>query len=322
MNSNENIPWIEKYQPKNLNDIYGNKIVIDRFKNILKNKNMKNIIINGPPGIGKTCSIRCLLTSSLKDKYKDAVLELNGSEDRGINAVRTNIKSFAQKKVLLEDGLYKNIILDEADSITVGSQQALRRIIEKYSNNTRFIFISNDISKIIEAIQSRCTILNMNQLENNDIIKLLVKICTSENIKYAINGLEKISDISEGDMRQAINNLQNTYYCFKQVNLENVIEICDISYYSDLEEVIELCKNNKILIACNIIKKIYHSGYSCEDIINILFEILKKNKTLDEELKINYIKEISLSGLNLNEGNSGILQLYGILTRFCLKNNS
>ncbi len=315
--SNENIPWIEKYSPKNIEEIYGNNSVIERLKNIILNKNMTNMIICGPPGIGKTCSIRCLSKQILKDNYKDAALELNGSEDRGINAVRSNIKSFAQKKIVLEVGIYKNIILDEADSITVGSQQALRRIIENYSHNTRFIFICNDITKIIEAIQSRCTILNMNKLLLNEISKMLEEICSKENINYDKKGINKISEISDGDVRQAINNLQNTYYCFKIINFKSVIEICDISQSSLLEEVIMLCIKKNISKACNIIKEVYFSGYSTEDIINMLYLILKTNKTINEEIKIEYIKELAISGLVMNDGYTSIIQLYGLLSRFC-----
>lgn len=319
--SNESIPWIEKYSPNNLQEIYGNNSVIERLKNIIINKNMTNMIICGPPGIGKTCSIRCMSKQILNDNYNEAVLELNGSEDRGINAVRINIKSFAQKKLVLEEGLYKNIILDEADSITVGSQQALRRIIENYSHNTRFIFICNDNTKIIEAIQSRCTILNMNKLYTEDIIKLLKNICIRENINYDMNGIKKIAEISDGDVRQAINNLQNTYYCFKLINYENVIEICDISQTSLLEQVILLCIKKDINTACSIIKKVYFSGYSTEDIINMLYLILKFNNEIDEEIKINYIKELAISGLITNDGYTSIIQMYGLLSRFCSIND-
>ena len=141
MSNDNDVPWIEKYNPKELSDIYGNNNIIERLKNMLLNNNLSNLIISGPSGTGKSCSIKCLVKESLGDSISEGLLELNGSDDRGINVIRVLIKSFAQKKLLLEQGKYKIIILDESDSITVGSQQALRRIIENYSKITRFIFM-------------------------------------------------------------------------------------------------------------------------------------------------------------------------------------
>ena len=171
MNNDNDVPWIEKYNPKKLSDIYGNTNIISRLENMLANNNLSNLIISGPSGTGKSCSIKCLVQQALGDSISDGLLELNGSDDRGINVIRVSIKSFAQKKLLLGEGKYKIIILDESDSITVGSQQALRRIIENYSKTTRFIFICNHLNKIIEPIQSRCTMLEFEKLHQKDILK-------------------------------------------------------------------------------------------------------------------------------------------------------
>lgn len=134
----QHLPWIEKYRPMVLKDIVGNQEAVSRLKIIAKDGNLPNLLISGQPGIGKTTSIHCLAHEMLGPNYKDAVLELNASDDRGIEVVRNRIKMFAQKKVTLPEGKHKIIILDEADSMTAAAQQALRRIMEIYSNTTRF----------------------------------------------------------------------------------------------------------------------------------------------------------------------------------------
>ena len=153
------LPWVEKYRPTKIDDIVGNKDAVDRLTAIASTGNMPNLIFTGPPGIGKTTSVLCLAHTLLGPSYKDAVLELNASDDRGIDAVRNKIKMFAQKKVTLPPGRHKIILLDEADSMTSAAQQALRRTMELYSSTTRFALACNASEKIIEPIQSRCAIV-------------------------------------------------------------------------------------------------------------------------------------------------------------------
>lgn len=311
------LPWIEKYKPFILDDIYGNEDIIVRLKNMLLNKNLSNLIISGPSGVGKSCSIKCLIKEFLGSIYEDAVLELNGSEDRGINIIRGTIKLFAQKKLSLKEGFYKVIILDEADSLTPGSQQALRRIIENFSNTTRFIFICNNLNKIIEPLHSRSTMLYFKKLNNKNLWNMIYKICLKENIKYSKGGLDYITLISDGDMRQAIENLQNTYYCFKVIYKKNINEICNIPLKIRLKNVITYCKQKEYISLCKLLRDNYNLGYSIDDLINTLFEIIKETSSLTEEKKMEYIKEISISSIHINDGHINILQLYSLLSKLC-----
>ncbi|CAG8515313.1 10061_t:CDS:2 [Ambispora leptoticha] len=176
------LPWVEKYRPRVLDDIVGNEAAIARLKVIANTGNMPNLLLSGAPGIGKTTSIVCLGNTMLGDKAKEAILELNASDDRGIDVVRNRIKAFSKMKLTLPPGQTKIVVLDEADSMTSSAQQALRRIMEMYSNITRFALACNQPNKLIEPIQSRCVILRFNRLSNEQVLKRLLEICKLENV--------------------------------------------------------------------------------------------------------------------------------------------
>lgn len=190
-------PWIEKYRPEFLRDVVGNSEAISRLSAIASVGNLPNIILTGPPGIGKTSSILCLAREMLGDSYKNAVLELNASDARGIDVVRNKIKMFAQKKVTLPPGKHKIIILDEADSMTGAAQQALRRTMEIFSSTTRFALACNNSTKIIEPIQSRCAILRFSRLQDAEVLSRLQQVCASERVTFDSSGLEAIIFIAE-----------------------------------------------------------------------------------------------------------------------------
>ncbi len=173
---NFDAPWIEKYRPDTLADVVGNTEAVSRLAAIAQVGNLPNIILSGPPGIGKTTSIMCLAREMLGESYKNAVLELNASDARGIDVVRNKIKMFAQKKVTLPPGRHKIIILDEADSMTSAAQQALRRTMEIYSPTTRFALACNNSTKIIEPIQSRCAVLRYSRLHDAEILARLQQV--------------------------------------------------------------------------------------------------------------------------------------------------
>mmetsp|Transcript_2910 Transcript_2910/g.2570 ORF Transcript_2910/g.2570 Transcript_2910/m.2570 type:complete len:233 (-) Transcript_2910:420-1118(-) len=218
-------PWVEKYRPEYLKDIVGNSEAVSRLISISKVGNLPNIILSGPPGIGKTTSILCLAHEMLGSDYKNAVLELNASDSRGIEVVRNKIKMFAQKKVTLPANRHKIIILDEADSMTAAAQQALRRTMEIYSATTRFALACNNSTKIIEPIQSRCAVLRFNKLQDVEVLTRIQQVCALENVTYDNSGLEAIIFTSDGDLRNALNSLQATVSGFGYVNHEHVFMV-------------------------------------------------------------------------------------------------
>jgi len=300
-----------------LDDIVGNQETIDRLKVIARDGNCPHIVISGMPGIGKTTSIHCLAHQLLGDAYKEGVLELNASDERGIDVVRNKIKAFAQKKVTLPPGRHKIIILDEADSMTAGAQQALRRTMEIYSNTTRFCLACNMANKIIEPIQSRCAILRYAKLRDTEVLKRLLEICESEKVKYNDDGLTALIFTAEGDMRQAINNLQSTWSGFGFISSENVFKVCDQPHPIVIQSILEACQKSDIDTAMEKIQELWDQGYSAIDVVVTVFRVVKASDKMPEYTKLEFIKEIGWTHMRVLEGVGTLVQLGGLMARLC-----
>ncbi|KAI0220182.1 replication factor C subunit 4 [Massospora cicadina] len=308
------LPWVEKYRPLVLSDVVGNAETVERLKVIAKDGNMPNLLLSGAPGIGKTTSIVCLARELLKEHFSECVLELNASDDRGIDVVRNRIKAFAQKKVSLPPGVHKIVILDEADSMVVGAQQALRRTMEVYSATTRFALAANLSSKIIEPIQSRCAMLRYSRLSDEDITRRLVEICKEEKVGYNAKGLEAIVFTADGDLRQGINNLQATFSGFGYINAENVFKVCDQPHPLVIKCILEFCMQGKLDDAIQAIMGLWYQGYSSLDIITTLFRVTKFME-MEDSLKLTFIKEIGQTHMKIIDGVETQLQLSALMAR-------
>ncbi|KAJ5873563.1 Replication factor C subunit 4 [Penicillium subrubescens] len=311
------LPWVEKYRPIFLDDIVGNTETVERLKIIAKDGNMPHVIISGMPGIGKTTSILCLARQLLGDAYKEAVLELNASDERGIDVVRNRIKGFAQKKVTLPPGKHKLVILDEADSMTPGAQQALRRTMEIYSTTTRFAFACNQSNKIIEPLQSRCAILRYARLTDAQVVKRVMQICEAEKVQHSEDGIAALVFSAEGDMRQAINNLQSTWSGFGFVSGDNVFRVVDSPHPVKVQAMIKACWEGKVDAALEILNDLWTLGYSSHDIISTMFRVTKTIPTLSEHSKLEFIKEIGFTHMRILDGVQSLLQLSGCVSKLC-----
>ena len=295
----------------------GNTETIERLKIIAKDGNLPHIIISGMPGIGKTTSILCLARQLLGDAYKEAVLELNASDERGIDVVRNRIKTFAQKKVTLPQGRHKLVILDEADSMTSGAQQALRRTMEIYSSTTRFAFACNASNKIIEPLQSRCAILRYGRLTDAQIVQRLVQVIAAEKVEHSDDGLAALVFSAEGDMRQAINNLQSTWAGFGFVSGENVFRVVDSPHPIKVQAMLKACWETKVEQAIEGLLELWDLGYSCHDIISTMFRVTKTMPGLTEHARLEFIREIGFCHMRILEGVQTLVQLNGVVAKLC-----
>lgn len=223
---------------------------------------------------------------------------------------------FAQQKVTLPKGRQKIVILDEADSMTEGAQQALRRTMEIFSATTRFALACNNSEKIIEPIQSRCAMIRFSKLTDAQVLARCIKVCQMENLDYTEDGLEAIVFTAQGDMRQALNNLQSTANGFGKITSENVFKVCDEPHPLLVEDMLKNCIEGDIHKSYKIMKKLWVLGYAAEDIIANIFRVCKR-MDMDEKLKLLFIREIGESHMKIVDGINSLLQMSSLLARLC-----
>ena len=267
-------------------------------------------------GTGKTTSVLALARQLLGDAYKEGVLELNASDDRGIDVVRNRIKAFAQKKVTLPPGKHKVVVLDEADSMTEGAQQAMRRTMEIYSSTTRFALACNMSDKIIEPIQSRCAVLRFSKLTDEQVLKRLQEVLQAEEAPHNDAGLEALIFSAEGDMRQALNNAQATHSGFGFISSDNVFQVCDQPQPLFVRRALQACIAADYATAFGIFEELHEKGYCGLDIIGSLFK-LTKAEDFPEELKLEFIKEIGFAHMRVLDGLDTMLQIAGLAAKLC-----
>ncbi|MEM3099427.1 MAG: replication factor C small subunit [Nitrososphaerales archaeon] len=241
-----NLMWVEKYRPLKLDGVVNQKSIVDGIKNLISNSNeMPHLLFAGPAGVGKTTVALCLAREVLGEYWKDYTLELNASDERGINMVRERVKMFARYTAMASSKIpFKVVILDEADEMTGDAQTALRRIIEDSAKSTRFILICNYLSQIIEPIQSRCVIFRFTNLKEEDVVAHLESICKKEKVKYDTKALSIIYESTEGDLRHAINVLQAAA-SMGNVNAANVNAAVGISEKARVGEIVKLALGGK-----------------------------------------------------------------------------
>lgn len=309
--------WLEKYRPKSLDDVIGNEGLVSRLKTLRKEQNIPNMILSGPPGCGKTTSVLALANEILCENFKNATMELNASDERGIDVVRDKIKQFAEKKVRLNVGQHKVIILDEADSLTEAAQQALRMIISDYSDSTRFVFSCNDSSKIIEPIQSRCAILKFNRLDQKDVIENLVKITKQEGYKYEKDGITYLAFIADGDMRNAINNLQAVCVSSGEVTKEHVVRICDVPKIENVVSLFKQMEQGNLDGAIREFVTLWKQEYCPHDLINFFGRVLENVEDMDYELKYLFIQQMGRLKIGDATGLGTKIQIVGMIAELC-----
>ncbi len=269
------IMWVEKYRPKKISEVVNQKDIKGSLSALLKNQEeMPHLLFSGSAGVGKTTTAICISQEILGDKWKDYTLELNASDERGIGMVRERVKKFSRFAGLDTEIPFKIIILDEADEMTSDAQTALRRIIEDTAKFCRFILIANNISKIINPIQSRCAVFKFSQIDEKEITTHLKSVLKKEDGKADEKGLKEIAQYAEGDLRHAINLLQ-TAASMGEITQDSVKAAAGLTKTNDVDEVLRLAVSGKIQDSRNkMIELIKVYGMSESDFLKYINQAL------------------------------------------------
>ena len=273
------IMWIEKYRPTKISEVVNQKDIKGSLQALLKNQQeMPHLLFSGSAGVGKTTMAICMSQEILGDRWKDYTLELNASDERGIGMVRERVKKFSRFAGLDTEIPFKIIILDEADEMTSDAQTALRRIIEDTAKFCRFILIANNISKIINPIQSRCAVFKFSQIDEKEITTHLKAVLKKENGKADEKGLKEIAEYAEGDLRHAINLLQ-TAASMGDITQDSVKAAAGLTKTNDVEEVLKLAISGKIQDSRNkMIELVKVYGMSESDFLKYINQALFSTK--------------------------------------------
>lgn len=317
MDENEFLPWTEKYRPKKLEDIAGQEEIVKTLRSFVKAKNMPNMLFAGPPGVGKTTASIALAHEIFGDNIKGNFLELNASDERGIDVVRGKIKDFA-RSVSMGKADFKLIFLDEADALTSDAQHALRRTMEMYSSVTRFILSCNYSSKIIEPIQSRTAIFRFLKLNEKDVKQMVEEIAKHEELKLDDDVIHALFYISEGDMRKCINILQGAAIHGKHITKELIYKISSRAEPKEVREMIDLSLSGKFLDARKKLDSlILNYGLSGEDILLQMYREVDKLE-VDEKKKVQLVDKIGEYNFRLVEGANERIQIEALLAQIML----
>ncbi len=307
--------WTEKYRPKEFEDVVGQEEIVKRIRAMVESRNLPHLLFAGPAGVGKTTLSLIIAKKLYGDKWRENFLELNASDERGIDVIRNKVKDFARTKPLGNVD-FKLIFLDEADALTKEAQQALRRTMESFSNICRFILSCNYSSKIISPIQSRCAVFRFKPLSDEDILKLISKIAKEEKVKISKEALKKIAEISDGDARRAINILQAVAILNKEVTIKDIYEIAGIAREEEIEKMLDKVFTGKIKESSEeLIKLMFRYGLSSVDMLKVLNKYIIKSKFPDL-MKIELIDKLAEYEFRIVEGSDEYLQLEALLAQF------
>ncbi|MFX1274927.1 MAG: replication factor C small subunit [Promethearchaeota archaeon] len=312
-------PWVEKYRPRTLDDIVNQEGIIRRLKQFIKDKSMPHLIFAGPAGTGKTTSALAMVRELYGREMASNInfLELNASDARGIDVIRTFIKDFAKARPPLNTP-FKILILDEADNMTAPAQQALRRTMEKYTKNCRMILICNYSNKIIPPIQSRCVVFRFSSLSDDDVKERIKLIAKNEQIKVVTSGLDVLIDVSRGDCRRAINYLQSCATISKKIDQDIVLRVAGEVPPDKIKEILSVAFEGQLSFSIKLLDDLIKNyGLSGRNIIkNIHREVYDMD--IPEDKKIELSKILAEFEYRLSQGATEEIQLQALLAKIVL----
>ncbi len=313
--------WVEKYRPRKLSEIVGQQEIVDRLQSFVEKKSLLHLLFAGPAGTGKTTVALCIARELFGDGWRQNLLELNASDERGIDTIRTKVKDYARTRPI-GDVPYKIILLDESDALTSDAQHALRRTMEMFTHSTRFILDCNYSSRIIEPIQSRCAIFRFKRLPDKDIEQMFKRIARGEKLTLTPEAIKAIIYVSEGDMRRAINVLQAAAALGKRVIEKSVYEVSAAAKPEEVRQMLELALAGKFEEARNKLHELLiDKGLAGEDVLNQVHKEIF-NLKLPERTKVELVDKAGEFSFRLTQGANERIQLEAMLAHFSLVGSS
>lgn len=309
--------WTEKYRPSKYSEIVGQSEIIKRIESLTNSLNIPHLLFAGPAGTGKSTLALVVVKELFKDTYKENYLELNASDERGINVVREKVKNFARTKSL-GNVPFKVIFLDEADALTPEAQQALRRTMENYSATCRFILSCNYSSKIIDPIQSRCAIFRFRLLEKKDIEKIIQRISERENLTIDQEATEMLYEGSEGDCRRCINILQTTAPISPVITSELISTILANTKPKDIKIVLDYALSGDFTKSREkLLDIMLRESISGQDVIKAIQKEIW-NLPIEPEIKVKLTEKTGETEFRIVEGSDPFIQLQALVASFVL----
>ncbi|KAG7941209.1 hypothetical protein I3843_16G027900 [Carya illinoinensis] len=313
------VPWVEKYRPQSLADVAAHRDIVDTIDRLTSENRLPHLLLYGPPGTGKTSTFLAVARKLYGVQYHNMILELNASDDRGIDVVRQQIQDFASTQSFSfgsAKSSVKLILLDEADAMTKDAQFALRRVIEKYTRNTRFTLICNHVNKIIPALQSRCTRFRFAPLDSFHVTERLKHVIEAEKLDVPETGLAALVRLSNGDMRKALNILQSTHMASQQITEEAVYLCTGNPLPKDIEQISYWLLNESFSESFKRISEMKtRKGLALVDIVREVTMFVFKIK-MPSDVRVQLINDLADIEYRLSLGCNDKLQLGSLITSF------
>lgn len=312
--------WTEKYRPRKLNEVAGQDVIIRNLQSYVKKRNLPHLIFSGPAGIGKTAAAVAMTRELYGDTWSENFTELNASDERGIEVVRNTIKNFA-RTMPIGDAAFKIIFLDEADALTDAAQSALRRTMERYSGTCRFILSCNYSSKIIEPIQSRCSVYRFKSLSYDAIAARTKYIADKEGLKISEDVIRAINYVSMGDMRRAVNALQSAAVLSSEINPERIYEITATARPEAITELINKALDGKFFEALETLEALMDKGISGDEILAQMHRLVIK-LDIPARMKVELMDRVGEADYRIAEGAHERIQLDALIASVCLASDN
>ncbi len=311
------LPWTEKYRPRGLSEVIGQKLIVDRLRSFVERGNFPSMIFAGPAGIGKTTCAVAMARDLYGDNLGSAMKELNASDERGIDVIRGAVKEFA-KTISVAKVPIKIIFLDEADALTADAQHALRRTMEMFASETRFILSANYASKIIEPIQSRCVVFRFRPLSEEDMEKYITRIAKGENLELDEKVISALVYVGDGDLRKVTNVLQSAAMQNKKITEASIYDVAARARPKEVMAMLRSSLTGDFLSARTELDNLmFKHGMSAEDILTQCYREVQ-NMDVDNETKLSAIKDMGEYNFRIVEGANERIQLEAMLAGFAL----